>query len=212
MAIGLCRTVFRGRYARDEAALLQGLAGAGLLLLATAGTAAAAQVNSEFVFLSPEQYQARWGRLAPITETIAPAPTGDRPDVTRAPLHRQGDGWAVIKWDEHDLRGVSTPVREGNDVLGFAHYAFTHNLTSGVPIHAAFQTHKPDKELGARVEYTSLAVDQKGGVRLTVRVIVQAATATDDRIYRTTDGKNIGVITAYCEGMDVCPGWVNTVR
>ncbi len=193
--------------------LLRGLFGAGVLVITTAGVASATQPGPELVFLSPEQYHARWGRPAP-TAAEAVAETGPRSaTVVRSPMRRQqSDGWAIIKWDERDLRGVSTPVREGDNFLGYAHYAFEHNLTSRVPIHAAFQTHRPDKEFGARAEYTSLAVDNRGGVRLTVRVIVQAASATDDRVYKVTDGKNIGVITAYCEGTNSCPGWVNTIR
>jgi hypothetical protein len=192
---------------------LRGLFGAGILMVAAAGVAAAAQPVPEWMFLSPEQYQTHWGRPAP---TDAKAVTEAMPGsvrVVRNPMRRQqGDGWATIKWDERDLRGVSTPVQEGNNFLGYAHYATEHNLTSSVPIHAAFQTHRPDKQSGARVEYTSLAVDRKGGVRLTVRVIVQAASSTDDRVHKVTDGKNIGVITAYCEGTNVCPGWVNAIR
>jgi hypothetical protein len=191
---------------------LRSLFGAGVLVVTAAGAAAGAQPGPELMFLSPEQYQVRWGRPTPTTAEVVDEVVAG-PVAVRIPLHQQqDDGWATIRWDESDLRGVSTPVREGNSSLGYAHYAFDHNLTSWVPIHAAFQTHHPDREMGAQIQYTSLAVDNSGGVRLTIRVIVQAATSTDDRAYRTTDGKNIGVITAYCEGMNVCPGWVNTVR
>ncbi|MFE7742123.1 hypothetical protein [Nocardia sp. NPDC057455] len=209
----LCRGFRRGRSYRMMVSVLRGLFGAGVLVVTTAGVAAAAQPGSELVFLSPEQYQARWGKPAPAAADVVAEAGSGSVTVVRSPMRRQqGDGWAIIKWDERDLRGVSAPVREGNNFLGYAHYASEHNLTSRVPIHAAFQTHRPDKEFGARVEYTSLAVDNRGGVRLTVRVIVQAAGATDDRAHKVTDGKNIGVITAYCEGTNVCPGWVNTIR
>ncbi len=164
------------------------------------------------MFLSPEQYVARFGRPVPMIVRTADHVSPTMAVLERFPLHQQpGAGWATIRWDEHDLRGVSTPVREGNGDLGFAHYAVSHNLTSGAPIHAAFQTHRPDKQFGAQLQYVSLATDNSGSVHVTVRVIVQAAIRTDDGKYRTADGKNIGVITAYCEGVNVCPGWVNTV-
>jgi len=197
---------------RMTARMIGGVFTSTVLAVVTAAAVGAARPDIGLVFMSPEQYLARWGRPAPTGPDIAADAAREIVTKVYGPLHQQtGAGWAIIKWDEHDLRGVSTPVREGNSALGFAHYAFNHNLTSGAPIHAAFQTHRPDKEFGAHAEYTSLAVSNNGDVRLTIRVIVQTATSTDDRVYRTSDGKNIGVITAYCEGMNVCPGWVNSV-
>lgn len=172
----------------------------------SAGVAVAEVPGMNLVFLSRAEYLTRWGTPAGVG--IAPRSAGTV-EVAWPVREKQSD-WSAILWDESDLRGVSTPVRIGNEAdLGWEHYAGRHNLTSRTPIHAAFQTHKPDKDLGARQEYISYAVDPKGRIHITIRVIVQAATRTDDRRYATSDGKNIGVITAYCEGYDRCPDWVN---
>lgn len=143
----------------------------------------------------------------------ATATSGDgATDPELDPGGGQDAKWWTIIWDYKDLRGTTTPVRLGDNKLGYSHYAQRHNLTSSKPIKAAFQTHKPDKASGARLEYISWATDMSNGsVRLQVRVIVQAATRTDDGKYRTPDGKNVGVITAYCQGYNKCPAWVNKI-
>ncbi|MFJ8002543.1 hypothetical protein ACIQ7D_36485 [Streptomyces sp. NPDC096310] len=40
-------------------------------------------------------------------------------------------------------------------------------------------------------------------------VIVQYARRTADGEYDAGEGKKIGVITAYCKGMNKCPNWIN---
>jgi hypothetical protein len=144
---------------------------------------------------------------------ISPASTTGAPSVIDSHDPPGGStSWNYIIWDEHDLRGTSTPVRYGNNDLGYVHYSGPHNLYSYNAIHAAFQTHNPDKASGAHLEYISLAVDpSNGSIHLVVRVIVQAASRTDDGRYQVSDGRNIGVITAYCEGGNVCPAWVNNI-
>jgi hypothetical protein len=111
-----------------------------------------------------------------------------------------------------DLRGTYTPIRRGNGSFGYNHYAYSHNLTSPNPIHASFQTHTPAVSSGAHLEYIALATDpSNGNIYLTVRVVVQAASRTDDGAWQTPDGSNIGVITAYCQGVTLCPAWVNSI-
>ncbi|GAB1640695.1 hypothetical protein KRMM14A1259_11180 [Krasilnikovia sp. MM14-A1259] len=51
-----------------------------------------------------------------------------------------------------------------------------------------------------------------GDVRAKVHILGQAASATEDRRWRTPDGNNIGVITAYCVGANVCPNWINDIK
>jgi hypothetical protein len=172
----------------------------------------AEEPGTGWVLMSPEEYPLRWGRPAETVALTADTRGVDEQARAAGPRHQQPPhDWSVILWDERDLRGVSTPVRIGNNDLGYNHYAVPHNLTSRSPIHAAFQTHTPDKAVGAHLEYVALVADADGGIHLTVRVVVQAATRTDDGRYATTDGKNIGVITAFCEGVDPCPAWVNHV-
>ncbi|MFE0190910.1 hypothetical protein [Streptomyces sp. NPDC058989] len=40
-------------------------------------------------------------------------------------------------------------------------------------------------------------------------VVVRHARKTDDGQYDAGKGNTIGVITAYCKGMQKCPNWVN---
>lgn len=184
------------------------LAGTISVTSVVASAATTSPATGAVTFVSVDDYLQRWGQ-----------PTADRIDTdpgvaAPAALEPPGGGshWWSIIWDYHDLRGTSTPVRWGSEELGYAHYAQPHNLLSNKPIQAAFQTHKPDKAVGAHLEYIALAVDPANGtIYLTIRVIVQAAIRTDDGKYRTPDGKNIGVVTAYCEGHTVCPAWVNTI-
>ncbi|WP_411137971.1 hypothetical protein [Streptomyces sp. C10] len=65
-----------------------------------------------------------------------------------------------------------------------------------------------DKKSGANLEYWGNATNREHG---TVRIVVKAryARKTDDGRYDAGKGKTIGVITAYCKGMQKCPNWVN---
>jgi hypothetical protein len=207
------------------------MAALGTSLLAPPVSAAPATPSASaaptVTFMSSEEYQQRWGRAAE-TQPLSALPATVRTEsgntvsttasttTIRRPMDPGGGGgdasWWVILWDERDLAGTGTPVRFGDSSLGYYHYSGPHNLTTYKPIHAAFQTHKPDYASGAHLEYNSLVVNrQNAQIYLQVKVIVQAATRTDDGVYYTPDGKNIGVITAYCVNFDPCPGWVNSV-
>jgi hypothetical protein len=163
---------------------------------------------SKLVWLTPEQ------RSALIAQRAHPGAA--TPNVTGFPFQSsvvhpddppQSPYYVIYNYS--DLRGTYTPVRRGNADFGYNHYAAQHNLYNANAIHAAFQTHKPDVDQGAHVEYISLLTDMSNGnVELTVRVVVQAASRTDGK-YRTPDGTNIGVITAFCVNYNVCPQWVN---
>lgn len=182
----------------------------------SAGVAVAETPATSLVFMSPEEYhQLKLGRSAATAVLVSSVSQLKEPGSAVVPLRQPPpDDWSMIKWDESDLRGVSTPVRLGDTVLGFRKYSTKHNLESRVPIHAAFQTHKPDKEIGAHLEYIAYAVKPDDlEIVLTVRVVVQAAARTEDGVYLATDGKNIGVITAFCEDVpdNVCPSWVNDI-
>jgi hypothetical protein len=179
----------------------------------SAGVVVAETPATGLVFMSPEEYQLKWGRSATTAALVTDVSQLNEPvSAVKPPRQQQPQDWSVIMWDESDLRGVSTPVRVGNNELGYRHYSIPHNLKSRAPIHAAFQTHKPDKEIGAHLEYVTLVVDPDLQIRLTIRVVVQAATRTDDGRYITTDGKYVGVITAFCEEIDPCPAWVNNIK
>ncbi|MEU1549645.1 hypothetical protein [Nocardia sp. NPDC005745] len=113
--------------------------------------------------------------------------------------------------EANDANEATIPIRAGNADLGFDHYAQKHNLTKYYVIQHAIRTAKP-KTSGARVEYLVeyKHAKSKGKVddRVTLHIVAQAATRTDDGRYKTPDNKNIGVITAYCEGRNTCPDWL----
>ncbi len=44
---------------------------------------------------------------------------------------------------------------------------------------------------------------------MTIIVVARYARKTSDRRYDASVGQKIGVITAYCKGMNKCPNWVN---
>lgn len=68
-------------------------------------------------------------------------------------------------------------------------------------------TEKPDKVSGTRLEYWGYAIN--GGRQVKIIVIAQYAQKTADGRYDAGRGQKIGVITAYCKGMNKCPDWVN---
>lgn len=174
------------------------------VLSATVLADPAAAETPDVVYLSNEQYEAaRSGRWP----TDLPMPTDCRGAIA-------GD-WSAIKWEEKDLRGIDIPIRKGDSALGYSHYSGKHNLCTREPVAAAFRTRKPDKDLGARQEYVTYVVERPSNkLHLTIRVIVQAASSTDDRRYRTEDRRNVGLITAYCENVpqNRCPQWVDEAR
>ncbi|MEU6827354.1 hypothetical protein ABZ894_01760 [Nocardia beijingensis] len=119
--------------------------------------------------------------------------------------------WSDILAEATDANKVTIPIRAGDADLGFDHYAQKHNLTKYYVIQHTIRTAKP-KGSGARVEYLVeyKHAKSRGKVddRVTLHIVAQAATRTDDGRYKTPDNKNIGVITAYCEGRNTCPDWL----
>lgn len=121
--------------------------------------------------------------------------------------------WWEILWQQTDKRGRNIPTRYGNSALGFSHYADNHNLYTSAPFKVISNTTKPYYESGAKIEYLALAV-QTGNASIKMKILIaaQAATSTDDRKWKTSDGKYIGTITAYCMGVTKCPNWVNALK
>lgn len=60
---------------------------------------------------------------------------------------------------------------------------------------------------GTRLEYWGYAIN--GGRQVKIIVIAQYAQKTADGRYDAGRGQKIGVITAYCKGMNKCPDWGN---
>jgi hypothetical protein len=88
-------------------------------------------------------------------------------------------------------------------------HAHAHNLYSFEPLNASLQTHTADVEMGAHLEYLALLTTRPAGpIFARVRNVVEAAKHTADNTFQTADGKNIGTITAYFDGTNVCPNQV----
>jgi len=196
--------------------------------LAAPSTKADLSAGPVLTWLSSEQYQAMTGRSAdavPVSalpsayrlkwsdgvvtkETNAMTPV--RPD----PPGGQDPQWWIIEYDFHDLAGRNLPVRFGNGALGYLHYASAHNLFSFEPIHASLQTHVPDKQSGAHLEYLALLTEvPSGAIYARIRNVTQNSTVSSDNVFVTPDGKPIGTITAYCENTanNACPNSVDDI-
>lgn len=66
----------------------------------------------------------------------------------------------------------------------------------------------PTRRAGANVEYWGNVTDREyGSVKMVVKV--RYAWKTEDGRYDAGKGNTIGVITAYCKGMQKFPNWVN---
>ncbi|WP_228452719.1 hypothetical protein [Streptomyces alkaliterrae] len=121
-----------------------------------------------------------------------------------------GPAWdKTVKCKQEDWDGRVVPTRIGNSELGWNHFSSRHNIRKCKIVNAAING-KPDKKNGARLEYWAYA--WSGNRRVQVTVIVQYARKTADGRYDAGKGKKIGVITAYCKGMNKCPDWLNDVR
>lgn len=110
------------------------------------------------------------------------------------------------KCQQKDWDGRTVPTRVGNGELGWNHFSGKHNIKKCKVVNAAING-KPDKVSGSRLEYWGYAIN--GGRQVKIIVIAQYARKTSDRRYDAGSGQKIGVITAYCKGVNKCPGWVN---
>ncbi|MGW1230352.1 hypothetical protein [Streptomyces sp. NPDC002530] len=111
-----------------------------------------------------------------------------------------------VKCEQTDPEGRVIPTRHGNGDLGWNHFSGKHNIRKCRIIDGALAG-KVDKKSGGRLEYYGVA---RNGTRLAkIVVIVQYARRTADGEYDAGKGKKIGVITAYCKGVNKCPDWIN---
>lgn len=118
-------------------------------------------------------------------------------------------------WNTHekcvqtDWDGRRIPTRTGNSELGWIHFSRPHNITSCTLVNAALDG-KPDKKSDHQrnLEYWGSAIHNGRQVDFVVKV--RYAKETDDSRYTAPGRKGkIGVITAYCRGVQRCPSWVN---
>ncbi|MET8554456.1 hypothetical protein ABZV64_05705 [Streptomyces sp. NPDC004959] len=113
----------------------------------------------------------------------------------------------TVKCETKDRDGRRIPTRVGNGDLGWNHFSGKHNIRK-CAILAAGLRDKVDKVDGPRLEYLAKAI-HNGRKVITIKIIVQYARQTKDKKYRVKKGEVVGVITAYCVGMNKCPNWVN---
>ncbi|MGW2180711.1 hypothetical protein ACWCXX_21960 [Streptomyces sp. NPDC001732] len=111
-----------------------------------------------------------------------------------------------VRCEQADPEGRVIPTRYGNGDLGWNHFSGKHNIKKCRVVDTALAG-KVDKKNGGRLEYYGVA---RNGTRLVeVVVIVQYTRRTADGEYDAGKGKKIGVITAYCKGVNKCPSWIN---
>ncbi|MFJ1455620.1 hypothetical protein [Nocardia sp. N2S4-5] len=119
--------------------------------------------------------------------------------------------WSDVMVRQTDAHGYDIALRKGDENLGYRHYADNHNLHSTAAIKYVLKG-SLIVDQGAHREYVADFKDSKTGrVYVRVRVVVQAASQTDDRQYAVNDDY-IGVITAFCEGMQRCPNSIDRLR
>ncbi|GLF97221.1 hypothetical protein [Streptomyces yaizuensis] len=110
------------------------------------------------------------------------------------------------KCQQEDLEGRVVLTRHGNGELGWRHFSGRHNIKKCRVVNGPING-KPDKVTGARLEYWGYAIN--GSRQVKIVVIAQHSRKTADGRYDAGRGQKIGVITAYCKGMNRCPDWVN---
>lgn len=111
-----------------------------------------------------------------------------------------------IKCKQTDPDGRVIPTRLGNHVLGWSHFSGKHNIRKCKVVNAAIAG-KVDKKSGGRLEYWGNALHGRSVLKIVV--VVQYSRKTSDTKYDAGAGQKIGVITAYCKGMNKCPDWLN---
>jgi hypothetical protein len=205
--------------------------------LAVAPQAASSAPIPTVKFMSPDEYrafyQAKFGTTAPanpaasgyaglvrsengtvIDTRVAAGSSGGAQGATGVTSFdpSPGGSWSSILWSDTDRKGRTIPTRQGDSSIGYNHYVIPHNLYTSAPFRVIRNTRNAYIEQGAHLEYRALLTNlSNGSVVITVRMVAQAATRTDDGRYVSLDGKYMGTITAYCEGVTLCPSWVNSI-
>lgn len=130
------------------------------------------------------------------------------PGLTPASAGTEHPYWnQKVKCETKDPHGRRIPTRFGNGDLGWNHFSGKHNIKKCSVLAAALGD-KVDKVDGPRLEYLAKAI-LNGKEVVTIKVIAQYARQTKDKKYKVKKAAVVGVITAYCVGMNKCPDWVN---
>lgn len=123
--------------------------------------------------------------------------------------HADSPKWnKTEKCQQEDWDGRKVPTRIGNSDLGWAHFSNNHNIRTCRIVNAALNGTADKNDGKGGLEYWGYAFD---GKHPQVKIIVKAQVTrrSQNRLYDAGKGQMIGVITAYCNGMNKCPGWMN---
>ncbi|MEV0091433.1 hypothetical protein [Streptomyces sp. NPDC050738] len=143
-----------------------------------------------------------------ITAVMAPVAAATMLLLGFAAPAEAGPYWnKSVKCNATDPDGRHVPTRVGNGELGWNHFSGKHNIKkcaiANIPIQG-----NVDSVHGANIQYWGWASNRAYG-RVKLIVKVRYARKTDDGRYDAGRGNVVGVITAYCNGMQKCPNWVN---
>jgi len=120
--------------------------------------------------------------------------------------------WSVVKFVGHDADGRYIPTRQGNRDFGWVHFSGPHNIHSSKVIKVAVSEHPEKGSTKTRKLYGAVLFDRLGIILARVKVVAQYDWKTQDGRYKLADKDDkIGVITAYCQGVNKCPDALNRV-
>jgi hypothetical protein len=159
--------------------------------------------------MSETQYRALYGAVPGLTN-LHPTFIGKEKVVSLSNAEPKDPPicWYTRDWTHRDLAGRTLPTRHGDNNLGYLHYSQPHNVITERPTRTAYQDNSPNVILGTHLEYLA-SVTNGASIQITFRAVQEQSNMTSDRVYRTPDGTPIGTITAYCDGMQRCPDFIN---
>lgn len=115
--------------------------------------------------------------------------------------------WYKIDWTTKDWDGRNIPTRHGTDDFGFVHACNDHSMCAEAPMTAPYHGY-PDKWTSStRAEYYGVALID-GEPELKITTVAEFGHVGPNGA-EAPDGKVIGTITSYCQGMTYCPYWIN---
>lgn len=111
---------------------------------------------------------------------------------------------STTTWD-----GYYAPTRQGSSRFGYDKACGYHNVCAFKIFNAGYQGYCKEPA-GTRCVYKTYIVDSNFNIRMIIRIIYDRSNTS---MYgRTSDGRSVGTINAYCEGYTRCPSWVNEVQ
>ncbi|MFF0013179.1 hypothetical protein [Streptomyces sp. NPDC005374] len=120
--------------------------------------------------------------------------------------------WSVVRFAGHDADGRYIPTRQGNRTFGWVHFSGPHNIHTSKVIKVAVSEHPERGSTATRKLYGAVLYDRLGIILARVKVVAQYHWETADHRYKLADHDDkIGVITAYCQGVNRCPDALNRV-